>query len=241
MDGSGDWGEERARVEEIIGGFCCTVEQLRVPAGVVLYLFKAVLTPRVLYKLTLASLSGAAIDKLEDAAWSRLAGRLGGWIYMDKRLKRMRIEDGGLGLLPWSVQAVERRVGLITQLHSHREPWAQALAEEQRVGWVRDRAGSGRLMLGAEPTVAEALVKEAACTSSWMRGTDALLHHLDLWWIPRMVAGGEGWRVEDCELGRLGLVKTEAQAVVMVQAAVCWLSDLCSYGGRVLGCDQVPG
>ena len=88
VDGAGDWGEERTRIEEIIGGFCCTVEQLRVPAGVVLYLFKAVLTPRVLYKLTLASLSGAAIDKLEDAAWSRLAGRLGGWICMDKRQKR---------------------------------------------------------------------------------------------------------------------------------------------------------
>ena len=51
----------------------------------------------------------------------------------------------------------------------------------------------------------------------------------------------EWWREEECELGRLGLVKTEAQAVVMVQAAVCWLSDLCSYGGMVLGCDQVPG
>jgi hypothetical protein len=241
LDGAGDWGEESARIKDIISSFCCTVEQLRVPAGVVLYLYKAVLTPRVMYKLALASLSGGEIDELEDSAWQRLARRLGGWANMDKRLMRMPGEDGGLGLTPWSAQAVERRVGLITQLYSHREGWALALAEELRVGWVRDRSGSGRPTLGAEPSAATNRLEEASETSSWMRGTDALLNHLKLSWCPWVPAGGDGWRYHDCEVGSLGLVLTKNQASALAAAPMCWLSDLCSWGGSVVEWAQVPG
>lgn len=241
VDGAGDWGEEQARIEEIISGFCCTLEQLRVPAGVALYLYKAVLTPRVQYKLVLASLTGTAIDKLEDGAWRRLATRLGGWANMDKRLKHMAPEDGGLGLTPWSVQALERRVGLITQLSSHGEPWAHALLEELRVGWARDRGGSGRATLGACPTAGETKLEEASETSSWMRGTDALLHHLKLAWTPLTEPDGLGWREQDCELGSVWLPQTHAQARAVAAAGLCWLSDICDAGGAVLDFAQIPG
>ncbi|MFZ9959842.1 MAG: RNA-directed DNA polymerase, partial [Candidatus Limnocylindrus sp.] len=241
IDGAGDWGEEQARVEEIIHGFCCTVEQLRVPSGVVLYLYKAVLTPRVLYKLTLAALTGEAIDELEGLAWGRLATRLGGWTNMHSKLKFMALEDGGLGLIPWAVQTMERRVGMITQLATHGEPWAPQLLEELRVGWARDRGGSDRSTLGTKPAKAEESIEGAAEMQSWMRGTDWLLQTRGTEWTPRIGSSGRGWREQDCELGSFWLPKKPEHAYLVAMAGLHWLSDMCDAGGAVLPFDQVPG
>jgi hypothetical protein len=122
LDASGDGGEQQARLFKCISEFAEMVNRARTPPGATVYLYKAVLLPRVMFPLTVACLSRSEIDCLEQAAWRALAARLGAWASMSVTLRHLDPNYGGLGLRPWHELVALRRAGLVRQMTDHPVP-----------------------------------------------------------------------------------------------------------------------
>ena len=239
IDATGDGGEQQERLVSAIEDFGVALKLANPPAGAALYLYKAVLLPRLLYPLMVASLEREEIDMLEQRAWRRLAPFLGGWWNMDVELRRAAPAMGGLGLTAWSEVVAYRRIQLLRQINEHRAPWVRDLSNELAVGWARDRGGSGRLFIGGPPSVAQQKVEEANEMHSWMRGLDSMLRGVEAQWRP--ARGSRGWRQGDAELGALKAYLAGDEQKWLTRAGVIWRSDLCDEQGAVVPVEQVPG
>jgi hypothetical protein len=239
VDAAGDYGEETARLEQIIKAFGIATARRRVPAGVTLYLYKAILTARVLYPLVLACLSTAQIDALEDKAWAVVAPKLGAWRTMDKRLRHMATSVGGLGMVRWSTQVLERRTALLHQMSVHSAAWVRDIYDDLVIGWVRDRGGSGRAVLGAAISRKQRWYEAATEAKSWLISTDDLVRKHQMTW--ELTCRQQGWRRGDQELGSVGGVTSRWQAGLLNRADLTWVSDLCGQDGQPLALAQVPG
>ena len=98
--------------------FRAAVKPARTTVAETLYLYDAVLVPRVLYALVLATLPEKEVHGMESRVWLWQASKLGMAPCQARALLHMEPEYGGLGVEAWLSRATRRKAELAMQWRS---------------------------------------------------------------------------------------------------------------------------
>jgi hypothetical protein len=77
MDGLCDWGDQAAIIPQIMHNYRTAVMPTRLRKTETAYLYEAVLVPRLLYSLILASITDEELGKMDSAMWMWQGRKLG--------------------------------------------------------------------------------------------------------------------------------------------------------------------
>ena len=237
IDLLGDGGDQMARLEQSIDEFGAGIRRARASKGIVAYLVEAVLIPRVMYPLTVATLTPDQIRRLESRALRWVLPKLGLSPSFSRNLVGMGTELGGLGWTRWTVRVAVAKSQLAMELREHPEAgirgtWAS----------MRTRALGGMAKVRSPHVMGlddGASGQGGMIDTSWLASLDAHLAELHVRWA-------DGWqlptpRVGDVLLsevvyqgvrsGRLGLQDGMAIMDWVSAADLWWRSDLlCGEG-----------
>ncbi len=110
LDGLGDWGEQMQKIRAGLSEMLLELGRKRIPLELALYLWKAVITPKALYPLAVASPPDEEISELEKWARGQFRHQFGVHPGFPRLLTSIAPEAGGWGLDSWrSLVAKARR------------------------------------------------------------------------------------------------------------------------------------
>ena len=164
-----DWGEQIALVEGTIADFKRRICPKRMSPAMVLYAVEAVLTPRVIYPLTLAAVSAAQIDALESKVLGWVLPKLGLRSSYARRLVGSERGVGGLGWVRWHTRVALARRRLATDLCYHSDPSVRLMWWSLRARHY-DQSQSDRRTLGGGRTTTERSIEGKGEPNSVLRG-----------------------------------------------------------------------
>ena len=238
IDMLGDGGDQVARLEQSIDEIGASIKRTRASKGIVAYLVEAVLIPRVMYPLAVATLSPDQIRRLESRALRWILPKLGLSPSFSRNLVGTGSELGGLGWTRWTVRVAILKSQLAMDLSEHPEAGVRGTWASMRTrGLLSDRLGS-QMCMGMDEA-GEDQLKERENT--WLASLQTHLAELHVKWA-------DGWapprpRKGDvlvsaiiyqgvCD-GRIGAEEgVELVKWASAVADILWLSDLCSSAGH---------
>ena len=240
IDLLGDWGEQVAILERKLDDFTETLKYAAVSRGLLMYCINAVLVPRLLYPLTLASINPREILELESKALRWIRRKLGVPPTYATQLIYAPTHLGGLGWVSWTTRVLQARTRLALDLATHDDVQVRLIWESMRLRF-HEELRSNRLCLGDNRSDSMKRTEEGdspgTICKSWMGTFDELLRHEGGTWR-------DGWsplpkRVNDTPLLAIaaGMEDPAAAESVRKGADICdvqWLSDLADASGTYL-------
>ncbi len=112
IDAVSDWGNQLIHLQEKARRFRAAVEPAKLTPREVIYLYNAVLVPRITYCLTSAAPGVDDIDDLESATWMWMARKIGLAPTQCRELLHAPRERGGLGMESWHSVVLRRRADI---------------------------------------------------------------------------------------------------------------------------------
>ena len=206
----------------------------RVSPAIVMYLVEAVLLPRVLYPLTVATFTPDQIRSLESRALRWILPQIGLPRTFSRALIGSPLDRGGLGWSRWTVRVAALKSGLAMELAEHPSPCIRGTWASMRQRWFLASPLAVRTTIGGDVTDIPEQAAAKGVKVTWMDTYDALLRELDVTWT-------DGWshpppREGDTLIGDLvrGAVKTQAVSLTQARASsadLTWISDLMTPDG----------
>jgi hypothetical protein len=198
VDGLSDWGEQLQKIRESLDGVLTELARKRIPLELANYLWKAVITPKALYALTVASPPDEEICELEQWAWRKFNHQFGVHPSFPRALSRLAPEAGGWGFESWRTQVAKARARLADDLINHSAPEIRRLWASGR--WTsmmrRPHGGGAQRLLGIAGRDAD---EDNPKAKTWLDRTASL-------WEIEGVAMEDGWAVGGSSRGQDGLI-----------------------------------
>ena len=113
INGLCDWGDQAAIIRQIMHKYRTAVMPARLRKTETSYLYEAVLVPRLLYSLILASITDEELGKMESAMWMWQGRKLGLAPTQSRHLLHAEREWGGLGIESLSSRVVRRKAAMV--------------------------------------------------------------------------------------------------------------------------------
>ena len=238
VDLLGDGGDQMARLERSIDEFGAGIRRARASKGIVAYLVEAVLIPRIMYPLTVATLTPDQIRRLESRALRWVLPKLGLSPSFSRNLVGMGTELGGLGWTRWTVRVAVAKSQLAMEMREHPEAGVRGTWASMR---TRGLGGSTRVRSPHGMGLDEGVPGHGVgIDNTWLASLDEHLSELHVRWA-------DGWKLPAPRVGdvllsevvyqgvRSGRIGVQDGVVLMdwVSAAdLWWRSDLMCGGGE---------
>ncbi len=217
VDGLSDCGEQPQRLTELA--------RKRIPLELANYLWKAVITPKALYALTVVSPPDEEICELEQWAWRKFNHQFCVHPSFPRALSRLAPEAGGWGFESWRTQVAKARARLADDLINHsapeiRRPWASGR-------WTsllrRPHGGGAQRLLGTAGRDAD---EDNPKAQTWLDRTASL-------WEIEGVAMEDEWAVGGSSRGHEGLISNLLPAASL-EAWMMLVDTFACYPGLYL-------
>ena len=210
IDAVSDWGNQVLHLQEKARRFRAAVEPAKLTPREAIYLYNAVLVPRITYCLTVAAPGVDDIDGLEISPRLWMAKKIGLAPTQCRDLLHAPMERGGLGMEPWHSVVLRRPADLAME-------WAKPGYEVMAAVYAKMREdhedikrlgawgglGWGSDQLQGPYQYWPAL--EGYCQGEWVEGLERSLVKEGWGWIDGQ--GAQMWRVGDSRLAAISGVR----------------------------------
>ena len=181
MDLRGDYGEQQAKLEEIIDDFGQRIGRARISKGIVAYLVEAVLIPRVMYPMSVAPFTPKQIQTLESRALRWILPKVGLTPSFSRDLLRSSMEWGGFGWDAWTSRVATIKSELASDMANHPDPVVRGSWMSMRARYEDEKTFMTPPFFGGASGDALAEV-ETAVQATWLQTFEALLSVSGMAW-----------------------------------------------------------
>ena len=242
IDACSDWGNQLIHLQEKARRFRAAVEPARLSPREVIYLYNAVLIPRITYCLTIAAPGTDDIERLESETWSWMAKKIGLAPNQARDLLHAPRARGGLGMESWHSVVLRRRANLAMQWREEGNEQMGAIYsklredhEEIKRGGAWEGLGWGSAQQGGVPEYWPSAVEpEMYCRGEWIEGLERSLAKEGWSWEDDR--GILRWREGDQRQSSIRLKKEREVGFTQAAKSALWAKD-CKWRSELVGPD----